>query len=55
MKFLNNFKWYRKWRGGRWFLHRTSTHLPGEHTEFWSRKRQVNRYTKIQKIEYYRT
>jgi hypothetical protein len=54
MKLLNNFRWYRKWRGGRWYKHRTITHLPGDHTEFWSKDRNLKYFTTIQKIEYYR-
>ena len=48
MKFLNNFKWYRKFIGGTWYKHT----LPNN-DQFWSKKKHFKYYTLITKLEYY--
>jgi len=49
---MSRFKWYRKWRGGRWYKHENTYQLPGLlFTSFWARYGEINRYTKVVDIE----
>lgn len=54
---MKNFKWYRKWKGGTWYLHQF-TKDAGELTfdegkTFWARYSKINRYSDVIKIEIY--
>ena len=54
---LDNFKWYRKWRGGIWYKHQfTSDALELSVTfigEWWARYGEINRYSRVMKTENY--
>lgn len=48
MRFLNNFKWYRRFIGGIWYKHAAPNS-----NHFWSKKKHFKYYTLIIKLEYY--
>lgn len=54
---LKNFKWYRKLQGGVWYKHQyikdalQLTLNPGD--TFWARYANVNKFSKVIKIENY--
>lgn len=51
---LSDFKWYRKFRGGVWYKHQNTFQLRGLIFDyFWARYGELNRYTKVSKIENY--
>jgi hypothetical protein len=51
---LNNFKWYRKLKNGTWYKHQNTYQLSGLiFNYFWARYGEINRYTKVIKIEKY--
>lgn len=54
---LRKYKWYRRWRGGVWYLHQFTkdaeelTFTEGE--TWWARYGKVNRYSDVILTEYY--
>ena len=52
---LNNFKWYRKYKGGDWFKHLNTFQLPCLYfISFWARYGEINRFTKVTEVEKWR-
>jgi|GEM_PF-5783904 len=54
---FRKFKWYRKYKGGTWYKHeftRDALDLSVSFTgTFWARYGDINRYSKVIKIEKY--
>lgn len=52
---LNNFKWYRKLKGGYWYKHQNTYQLPGLIFDyFWAQYGEINRFTTMTKTEFYK-
>jgi hypothetical protein len=51
---MNNFKLYRKFKGGIWYKHYNTFQLSGLYFKyFWSNYNKINKFTKVIKIENY--
>ena len=54
---MENFKWYRKWKGGTWYKHQFTKDALWLCITFtgtwWARYEKINRYSDVIKIEIY--
>lgn len=53
---LDQFRWYRRWQGGTYYLYELAGQLPGCYGEFWSRELlPPHRYCRLVVLESYIT
>lgn len=49
--YLGRYKWYRKLKGGKWYLHQFTIHAEeltfSKGDTFWARYGKLNRYTNV--------